>query len=634
MRSYLSAVLLGVLLIGVSQSAERPNIVIFLTDDMGWGDLACYGHEVIKSPHLDKFAEEGVRFTQCYSACGVCSPSRSSILTGRTPYRNGVWRWIPGGHATHLRESEITLPELLKEKGYATCHVGKWHLNGYFNDERHPQPDAHGYDHWMATQNNASPNHKNPVNFVRNGKPMGKLEGFSAPLVAEEGIRWLKEDRDKNKPFLLSVWTHEPHLPIESGEDFMKPYADIDDEGIRQHHGNITQLDHAFGIVMKGLDDLGLRDNTIVFFTSDNGPEGKGTKGRTRGSTGGLRGRKRDSHEGGIRVPGLVRWPGKIKPGTVSDVPVIGSDIFTTLLAITDIPLPSDRTIDGANILPAFDGKPLERKVPLFWRTHIAPEASRAALRIGDWKLVSNSTHDKFQLYKIQTDWKEENDLASEMPDKVEEMKKTFFEVWRGIEAEGPREWWENEKPRQRGKGKGKKKQKSPKLSEGKDSSGSWPIVRGAAVSKGGLGYLLETDGEGFAVTELDRPVTGKVSFKVDYQSAVEATTRNAMLCFGAKPENDALFKAGTMIGMGKHGIFEGGWGNIGAGASKAASFEEAQKFTAHVIVDLKKRTTVLEVGETRIEEKLPESLTEIRYFGIYAKQTKSSFSKIDMTLQ
>ena len=432
-------------------AAEKPpNIVIFLVDDMGWGDLGCYGNEVIHSPNLDQFATEGIRFTQCYSACGVCSPSRSSILTGRTPYRNGVWRWIPQGHACHLRESEITLPELLRKEGYDTCHVGKWHLNGHFNSDKQPQPDDHGYNHWMATQNNAAPSHRNPRNFVLNGTPMGELQGFSAPLVAREGVRWLKDIRDRKKPFLLSVWTHEPHLPIESAEQFMKPYANIQDEGIRQHHGNITQLDHAFGIVVKALDDLGLKDDTIVFFTSDNGPEGRGNKGRTRGSTGGLRGRKRDSHEGGIRVAGLVRWPGKIMPGSVSDIPVIGSDIFSTVLDITGIPLPSDRTIDGVSMVPAFDDKPLKRPVPLFWRTRIAPPASHAALRIGDWKLVANQSFNKFQLYEIQRDWKEEKDLAAEKPAKLAEMKSVFFEVLEGIEKEGPSEWWKKEPPRSR----------------------------------------------------------------------------------------------------------------------------------------------------------------------------------------
>ncbi|MBX3436483.1 MAG: sulfatase-like hydrolase/transferase, partial [Planctomycetaceae bacterium] len=148
--------LMALMIAGALQAEEErsPNIIVFLADDLGWGDLGCYGHPRIQTPHLDQFAAQGVRLTQCYSACGVCSPSRSAILTGRTPYRNGVYRWIPeapnqGSHV-HLRTSEITIPELLKQRGYDTCHVGKWHLNGAFNSAEQPQPDAHGYDYWFA----------------------------------------------------------------------------------------------------------------------------------------------------------------------------------------------------------------------------------------------------------------------------------------------------------------------------------------------------------------------------------------------------------------------------------------------------------------------------------------------------
>ena len=373
-----------------AKEKTQPNFVIFLTDDLGWGDLACYGHPVIKTPNLDRFAKQGTKFTQCYSACAVCSPSRSAILTGRTPYRNGVWRWIPGGHRVHLRESEVTLAELLKEEGYATCHVGKWHLNGKFNSKDQPQPDDHGFDHWLATQNNAAPSHKNPKNFVLNGKELGELEGYSAPLVVEEGIRWLKKIRDPKKPFFLNVWTHEPHLPIESDPKFMDLYKEFDDEGIRQHHGNVTQIDHAFGNLMKALDEMGLAENTFVFFTSDNGPEGNGLKGRTRGSTGGLRERKRSSHEGGIRVPGIARWPGKVPANVENRTPIIGSDLFSTILGVLDVPPPGDRTIDGTDFMPLFSGKKIEREIPLYWRNHLARGQIRVALRDGDWKILGN----------------------------------------------------------------------------------------------------------------------------------------------------------------------------------------------------------------------------------------------------
>ena len=444
--------LLLVLLVPATARAEgqvsKPNIVVFLADDMGWGDSATYGHELIQTPNLDKLASQGVKFTQCYSACGVCSPSRSAILTGRTPYRNGVYRHLSGNHEAHLRSSEITYPKLLKTIGYETCHVGKWHLNSrqQFNTPKYPQPGDHGYDYWMATHNNAEPSHENPNNFVRNGKPVGELKGFSAPLVAAEASRWLSEVRDDSKPFALSIWIHEPHAPIATDSKFSSLYGDHKNS---TYMGNITQLDHALGKVMSALDAEGVSDNTLLIFTSDNGPVAK-----HGGTTGGLRGGKRSDHEGGIRVPGLARWPGHIKPATVSDVPVIGTDIFATVLDIAGIPLPADRTIDGVSMLPAFDGKPLDRKVPLFWRTHVSPPSDRVALRIGDWKLVGDETLTKFQLYEIQKDWKEETDLSKKMPQRTESMKKQLFEVWRQIESEGPDEWWKNErqKPARGGK--------------------------------------------------------------------------------------------------------------------------------------------------------------------------------------
>ena len=443
-----------------AKEKTQPNFVIFLTDDLGWGDLACYGHPVIKTPNLDRFAKQGTKFTQCYSACAVCSPSRSAILTGRTPYRNGVWRWIPGGHRVHLRESEVTLAELLKEEGYATCHVGKWHLNGKFNSKDQPQPDDHGFDHWLATQNNAAPSHKNPKNFVLNGKELGELEGYSAPLVVEEGIRWLKKIRDPKKPFFLNVWTHEPHLPIESDPKFMDLYKEFDDEGIRQHHGNVTQIDHAFGNLMKALDEMGLAENTFVFFTSDNGPEGNGLKGRTRGSTGGLRERKRSSHEGGIRVPGIARWPGKVPANVENRTPIIGSDLFSTILGVLDVPPPGDRTIDGTDFMPLFSGKKIEREIPLYWRNHLARGQIRVALRDGDWKILGNEGLTDFQLFKIEEDWKEQNELSGKHPDKLEALKKKLIDVHRQIEKEGPRDWWVSEPPRKPRNKKPKKKTK------------------------------------------------------------------------------------------------------------------------------------------------------------------------------
>jgi len=432
---------------------ERPNFVIVLADDMGWGDSGTYGHPLIKTPSMDKLASRGVKFTEAYSACAVCSPSRSAILTGRTPYRNGVWRHLSGNHSAHLRTSEITYPELLKGIGYETCHIGKWHLlsRQQFGNPKYPQVgEQGGFDYWMATHNNAAPSHKNPNNFVRNGKPVGELKGYSAPLVADEAIKWLKEIRDPKKPFALSVWFHEPHSPIATDIKFADIYGDHKN---KKYMGNISQMDYALGQVMKALDDIDATKNTFIFFSSDNGPVAK-----YGGTTGGLRGGKRSSYEGGIRVPGMISWPGHIKPGSVTDKPMIGSDIFTTILDIVDIPVPADRTIDGASILPIFEDKDVVRTSPLYWRTHVSQPGDRSALRIGDWKIVSDEMMEKFEVYNLKEDLAEKNNLATKQPDKMKELKDSIFKMWKGIEKEGPKEWWLSEKQKPQGKGKNKGK--------------------------------------------------------------------------------------------------------------------------------------------------------------------------------
>ncbi|GEP43629.1 sulfatase family protein [Brevifollis gellanilyticus] len=452
------------LLFAASSFAASPNIILFLADDLGYGDLGCYGHPIIKSPNLDAFAKQGVRLTQCYSGSAVCSPSRSALLTGRTPHRNGVYTWIAEGAEVHLRTSETTLPELLKGAGYGTCHSGKWHLNGLFNNPAQPQPGDHGYDWWMATQNNAAPTHENPNNFVRNGKAVGQMEGYSAPLVVSEAVTWLKEKRDATKPFFLAVWTHEPHYPIKSDPKFKALYPDLTDYVQKEHHANVTQMDHAFGNLMKALDEQKLADSTFVFFTSDNGPEGDGIKTPGRGSSGGLRGRKRDLHEGGIRVPGMARWPGKIQAGTTSDVPVIGSDMFPTMLAVAGVEAPKDKVLDGVNVLSVLDGSATKvtRPQPLFWRLHMAPNA-KIAMRVDEWKILANAELTEFELYDINSDPQEATDLKDKEAERFAAMKAQLIKHNASIDAEGP-DWWKRLSPnggQPPGANKGKKKKKA-----------------------------------------------------------------------------------------------------------------------------------------------------------------------------
>lgn len=607
-----------------ADDALQPNFIVFLTDDQGWGDLGCYGHPVIQSPNLDKFAAEGLRLTQCYAACSVCSPSRSAILTGRTPYRNGVWRWIPGGSKYHLRDSEITIPKLLQQQGYETCHAGKWHLNGKFNSDEQPQPDDHGYDHWMATQNNASPNHMNPVNYVRNRKEVGPMEGPSSVIAANEAITWLKGRKDSTTPFFITVWTHEPHLPIESAVEYMKLYSDIEDEGLRQHHGNITQLDDAFGKLMAAVDEMGYRDNTMVVFTSDNGPEGKGTSGRTRGSTGGLRGRKRHTHEGGIRVPGIVRWPGHIQAGLVSDTPVIGSDIFPTVCDILGVPLPADRTIDGSSMVPLFTGKPIERDQPLYWRNHLAPEEFRVGLRMGDWKIIGSDDLSSFELYNITQDPLETIDLANSEPTRFETLKKRLIEHDAAVLKDGP-DWWKDDvkkQPRSRGAGK------TNEPTVGKDETGTFDVVLGTKVASSKFGYRLQPEAEGLALQKLDEPITGRATIRLKYRSAIDGQkTSNGALVIADRPTNADSFKIGTAIGMNRHVAFTGGWNNVGRTAAKKSSFQPTDTFDLEVSLDVVKQTATTVINGQTFTFQLPDNLKVIRHVGMYSKATATEFT-------
>ena len=419
-----------------SPPARRPNIVLFLADDLGYGELGCYGNTAAITPNLDRFAAEGLKLTDCHSACPVCSPSRSALLTGRHPYRNGVFTWIPEESPIHLRTSEITLPTLLRDAGYDTCHVGKWHLNGMFNSPKQPQPNDHGYAWWLATQNNAAPSHAFPKNFVRNGEAIGKVDDYSAPFIAREAVKWLTTKHDPAKPFFLAVWTHEPHNPIASAERYEKLHAGIADAEERTYRANITQLDDAFGTLMKTLDEIGATDSTLVFFTSDNGPEGDGVKGPGRGLTSGLRKRKRSMYEGGHRVPGIVRWPGRIQPGTESDIPVIGSDFFPTVLAATGVEPRDGRPLDGVNLLPALAGAEIDRPEPLYWRW-----GGEVAYREGEWKIVTDEAFERPELYNLATDRAEAHDLAAAEPERLAGMLERLRAHTTEIEAEGP-DWW------------------------------------------------------------------------------------------------------------------------------------------------------------------------------------------------
>jgi len=448
------------------KKSTQPNIVVVLADDLGYGDLACYGHKMVKTPHLDRLATEGIRLTNCYAASANCSPARTGLMTGRTPYRVGIHNWIPDHSPMHVRRNEITIATLLQKNGYATCHLGKWHLNGRFNLPDQPQPSDHGFDYWFSTQNNALPSHRDPNNYVRNGKPVGKLKGYSSHLVVDEAVHWLTKVRDKKKPFFMFVCFHEPHEPIASAKKYTDLYPDTGKRSafnpgvstLAAHHGNVTQMDAAFGRLSKTLDKLKLRDNTLLIVTSDNGPAI--TNYHPHGSAGPLRDKKGSMHEGGIRVPGFIRWPKHSKPGQVCHEPICGVDILPTLCEVTGVAIPKDRAIDGTSFLPIFAGQPIQRKTPLYWQFDAARSKAKVAMRIGDWKILAHLTGppikqtghiiaeqqkllkvaelSTFELYNLRDDIGETTDLAAKEPERLAAMSKQLRKLYREVRDESP----------------------------------------------------------------------------------------------------------------------------------------------------------------------------------------------------
>jgi arylsulfatase A len=406
------------------QQAAKPNIVVLLCDDLGYGDLGCFGHPRIKTPEIDRLARDGLRLTCLYAGAPVCSPSRAALFCGQNPNRLGIRDWIDQGSGVFLPRSTVTVAQRLKAAGYTTCLSGKWHLLSRWSGSE-PTPGDFGFDHWFATQNNTK--HQDPTNFVRNGKPVGPLKGHASQLVVDEAIGFM--DKAGGSPFAVFVTFHAPHEQIETPAAYSSMYADIHDPTIRDYYGSVSLLDHEVGRLLAALDARGLRERTLVLFTSDNGPEGLrryATAIHSHGSAGPLRGMKLSMYEGGLRVPGIVRWPGRIKPKTESAEPVAFYDILPTLCAVAGVAPPSGSPLDGVNVLPILEGRSqsVERRVPLHWQYDNAQGGPwRIAIRRGPWKLLADAELKQFALFDMVNDFAEKKEQSAERPELVAQMK-------------------------------------------------------------------------------------------------------------------------------------------------------------------------------------------------------------------
>lgn len=415
-----------------------PNVVFILVDDLGWRDVGCYGSSVFETPHIDRLADEGMRFTQAYANCPVCSPSRAALMTGKNPARIGFTghitailahrhpegsRILPPDDRQYLAHEEVTLAEAVKAAGYTSASIGKWHLGqeGYW-------PTDHGFDVNVAGWTHGSPpDHFYP--YEAPDKPWnpsiptmsgGEPGEYLTDRLTDEAIAFVREHRDR--PFFLYLTHYAVHTPLQAPEELVEKYRNKLDgtEGVDPIYAAMVEsLDTNVGRLLAEVDALGLTDNTLVVFYSDNG----GLSSATNNAP--LREGKAWLYEGGIRVPLIVKWPGTVAPGAVCDAPVIGSDLYLTICEAAGSKSQPGTDLDAVSLMPLLEGADHIDREPMVWYYPHYGLSMRpgAALRKGDYKVIEWYDPQGVELYNLADDPSETRDLASAMPERAEAMR-------------------------------------------------------------------------------------------------------------------------------------------------------------------------------------------------------------------
>jgi arylsulfatase A-like enzyme len=427
------------------QSKDRPNIILAMTDDQGYGDAGYLGDPHLNTPTLDAMAKAGLRMDRFY-ATPICSPTRAGFLTGRHPNRNGTFEW---GHA--LRPREHTIAEALQTAGYRTGHFGKWHVGSVLKGAE-TNPGAQGFDVWVSTPNF----YDNDPIMSRQGQAV-QLNGESSVVTVEQAIKFINNAAEGEAPFLAVVWFGNPHWPHEAEPDLRQPYADHPKD-MPDYYGELTGIDRAMSRLRQRLRELGIADDTMLWFMSDNGGDAP------EANNGGLRGHKGQLWEGGVRVPSIIEWPGHVT-GRRTAMPSTVMDIYPTLLDLAGVEKPHDRPLDGVSLMPLIEGEKQTRQKPIpFWRKPakgqptpsdelmaklkkaqadnrqpdwpefrrhpITASYPRAAKRAGpaawldaDWKL-HRRPNGKYLLYNLAEDRDEQNNVIDQYPKRAKRMKR------------------------------------------------------------------------------------------------------------------------------------------------------------------------------------------------------------------
>jgi arylsulfatase A-like enzyme len=406
----------------VSAAEIRPNIIFVMADDMGWGQMGYRGHPRLKTPNLDAMAANGLRFERFYAGNPVCSPTRATVMTGRTNDRTGV---LTHGYALRLQEK--TIAQALKKAGYATGHFGKWHLNGFKgagapilkDDPR--SPGAFGFDEWVSMTNFFD---QNPI--MSRGGAIVEFTGDSSDIAVGEAVKFIDKVKPSGKPLFAVIWFGSPHGPSRALDADKVDFADLDKES-QNHYGELVALDRSVGTLRVKLRESGLADDTLLVFNSDNG----GLPNIKPQTLGGLRGNKGNVYEGGLRVPGIMEWPAVIKP-RVTEHAACTLDLFPTVVDLLGLPADSlIQPVDGISLKPLLMGEATQRTKPIPFRFH-----QQMALTGQRYKLLTSDLESgKFELYDLVADPKETKDLSEEQPEVFAKMKAELLATDQSITA-------------------------------------------------------------------------------------------------------------------------------------------------------------------------------------------------------
>jgi arylsulfatase A-like enzyme len=413
----------------------RPNVVLIITDDLGWADLGSYGATDVRTPNIDRLAREGLRLTDFYANGVTCSPTRAGLISGRYQQRYRIEAPLPNADRAGdvgLPATGYSLPQLLKDHGYATGLIGKWHL-GYVAEK---SPNAHGFDYFFGLKSGYHDYYTHDggngeSDLWENDKPVER-DGYTTDLVTEVAARFI--DEHKSEPFFLDVAYTAPHWPYQvPGHPSVAPNHarhvmpnDPDTSTRADYVAMVEHLDRKIGELLAVIERAGIAEDTIVIFTNDNG-------GEWLSNNAPLFGRKWTVFEGGIRVPAIVRWPNRIPAGSVSDQVGITMDLTASILAVTGAPVPADAKHEGMNLFPVWEGRAPEIERTLFWRAGNGP-GKQIAVRRGDWKLVVDRTHT--YVFNVRADLSERNDLAKWRQDVAQELRPLLATWEASVDAE------------------------------------------------------------------------------------------------------------------------------------------------------------------------------------------------------